>query len=521
MPATARPPIRVLVVVPTRELAHPGRGERPHLRQAPPDQVDHGLRRRRLRSPGGQAAPGPEIVVATPGRLLDHVSQRTIDLSQVEILVLDEADRMLDMGFIRDIRKIIALLPKQRQNLLFSATFSDEIRSPGDRPAPRSPPSSRSRPRNTTTELIEQVVIPVDRERKRELLSLPDHVRPDRAGARVHAHQARRQPPRRAARRKDGISAAAIHGNKSQGQRVRALDDFKAGAGASSSRPTSRRAGSTSSAAPRRELRAADGRRGLRPPHRPNGPRRQGRRGDLAGVRRRAAAGAGHPGPAPSPDPDRDHRGLRAQPEHPPGADPAPLHARRASRAPCRPRRPARGRRRTVVEAAAGTGQRAVVNRHGRGQPSRGGQPARGGQPGRGGQSHGRRRPTIAAAPARRGLPPGSGFGQAPASASRSRQGNQPRGGGQHRSLPGEPVSTASTSALTPPRADEAGARPHDRGWAALHRGVPAALPDAQHQPVDDDGLGAQDDLDLEWPTEATILGLGRDLDQLPIHLRR
>ena len=114
---------------------------------------------------------GPEIVVATPGRLLDHVGQRTIDLSRVEILVLDEADRMLDMGFIRDIRKIIGLLPPRRQNLLFSATFSDDVRGLAagllHEPAPRPGRRRGTRP----TELVEQVVIPVDRERKRELLS--------------------------------------------------------------------------------------------------------------------------------------------------------------------------------------------------------------------------------------------------------------------------------------------------------------------------------------------------------------
>ena len=170
---------------------------------------------------------GPEIVVATPGRLLDHVGQRTIDLSRVEILVLDEADRMLDMGFIRDIRKILALLPAKRQNLLFSATFSDEIRRLADGFLDR-PASVEVARRNTPAELVRQVVHPVDRERKRELLS-----RLIRTGAIRQAlvftrtkHGASRLSEQLV---RDGIAAAAIHGNKSQPQRVRALNNFKAG----------------------------------------------------------------------------------------------------------------------------------------------------------------------------------------------------------------------------------------------------------------------------------------------------
>ena len=165
--------------------------------------------------------------MATPGRLLDHLGQRTIDLSRVEILVLDEADRMLDMGFIRDIRKILAVLPPRRQNLLFSATFSDEIRRLADGLLD-DPASVQVTPRNTPTELVTQVVHMVDRDRKRELLShLITTGRIDQAlvftrtkhGANRLAQQLER----------DGILATAIHGNKSQPQRVRALADFKAG----------------------------------------------------------------------------------------------------------------------------------------------------------------------------------------------------------------------------------------------------------------------------------------------------
>ena len=113
---------------------------------------------------------GVDILVATPGRLLDHLGQRTVNLSHVEILVLDEADRMLDMGFIRDIKRILALLPKRRQNLLFSATFSDEIKTLADGLL-NAPAMIEVARRNSTVEIITQKVHPVDRDRKRELLS--------------------------------------------------------------------------------------------------------------------------------------------------------------------------------------------------------------------------------------------------------------------------------------------------------------------------------------------------------------
>ncbi|MCJ7709798.1 MAG: DEAD/DEAH box helicase, partial [Chloroflexi bacterium] len=154
-----RHPIRVLVVVPTRELAiqveesvRTYGAHRPVRSATVYGGVGFGPQLTRLRA-------GPEIVVATPGRLLDHVSPRTIDLSHVEVLVLDEADRMLDMGFIRDIRKILALLPAKRQNLLFSATFSDDITQLADGLL-TNPAHVQVTPRNTTTELIDQLVIP-------------------------------------------------------------------------------------------------------------------------------------------------------------------------------------------------------------------------------------------------------------------------------------------------------------------------------------------------------------------------
>ncbi len=171
---------------------------------------------------------GVDILVATPGRLLDHVQQKTLNLSQVEILVLDEADRMLDMGFIRDIRKILALLPKQRQNLLFSATFSDEIKTLSDGLLD-SPVLIEVARRNTAAELVTQVSHPVDRERKRELLS---HLIHSQGWKQVLVFMRTKHGSNRLAEQleKDGITSAAIHGNKSQGARTKALADFKKGA---------------------------------------------------------------------------------------------------------------------------------------------------------------------------------------------------------------------------------------------------------------------------------------------------
>jgi len=168
-----------------------------------------------------------DILVATPGRLLDHVSQKTIDLSQVEILVLDEADRMLDMGFIRDIRKVLALLPKQRQNLLFSATFSEEIKRLSDGLLNK-PVLIEVARRNTASERVAQVVHPVDRERKRELLSF---LIGSGNWQQVLVFTRTKHGANRLATQleKDGITAAAIHGNKSQGARTKALADFKQG----------------------------------------------------------------------------------------------------------------------------------------------------------------------------------------------------------------------------------------------------------------------------------------------------
>jgi ATP-dependent RNA helicase RhlE len=168
-----------------------------------------------------------DILVATPGRLLDHAGQKTIDLSGVEILVLDEADRMLDMGFIRDIKKILAMLPKQRQNLLFSATFSDEIKALADGLL-HNPGFVEVARRNTASELVEQTVHMVPQSHKRDLVS---HLVKANDWKQVLVFTRTKHGANRLAEKlvKDGIEAAAIHGNKSQGARTKALANFKDG----------------------------------------------------------------------------------------------------------------------------------------------------------------------------------------------------------------------------------------------------------------------------------------------------
>lgn len=168
-----------------------------------------------------------DVVVATPGRLLDHLGQGTIDLSGVEILVLDEADRMLDMGFIRDIRKILAMLPSQRQNLLFSATFSGEIRSLADSLL-TDPAQIQVSPINATAEAVKQIAYAVDRERKRELLT---HLITSREWFQILVFTRTKHGANRLAQQLSAaeLPALAIHGNKSQSARTRALSEFKSG----------------------------------------------------------------------------------------------------------------------------------------------------------------------------------------------------------------------------------------------------------------------------------------------------
>lgn len=170
---------------------------------------------------------GVDIIIATPGRLLDHISQKTIELSQIEIFVLDEADRMLDMGFIHDIRKILALLPKTQQNLLFSATFSDEIKTLASGFL-KSPKTIEVVRHNTPAELVAQQVYLVDQKRKRQLLSFlisSNHWKQVLVFTRTK-HGANRLAEQLS---NDGINSAAIHGNKSQSARTKALHDFKQG----------------------------------------------------------------------------------------------------------------------------------------------------------------------------------------------------------------------------------------------------------------------------------------------------
>lgn len=168
-----------------------------------------------------------DILVATPGRLLDHVGQKTLSLAEVEILVLDEADRMLDMGFIRDIKKVLALLPKKRQNLLFSATFSDEIKALADGLLDN-PGFVEVARRNTASELVTQSVYPIGQKQKRYLLA---HLIKKHQWFQVLVFTRTKHGANRLAEQldKDGIPALAIHGNKSQGARTRALSEFKSG----------------------------------------------------------------------------------------------------------------------------------------------------------------------------------------------------------------------------------------------------------------------------------------------------
>jgi ATP-dependent RNA helicase RhlE len=223
----ARHPVRSLILVPTRELAM---------------QVDASVRTYGRTVPlrstvvyGGvpmepqikALRDGVEILVATPGRLLDLVGQRVANLGQVEILVLDEADRMLDMGFLPDIQRIIQLLPARRQNLMFSATFSDEIRRLS-RTILRDPVEVEVAPRNTAAEAVEQLVYPVDRDRKEALLA---HLIRKHDWRQVLVFTRTKIGATRLATWLDrqGLNAVAIHSDRTQPERTRALAEFKTG----------------------------------------------------------------------------------------------------------------------------------------------------------------------------------------------------------------------------------------------------------------------------------------------------
>ncbi|WP_265497736.1 ATP-dependent RNA helicase RhlE [Providencia rustigianii] len=222
-----RRPIRALILTPTRELAA-------QVAENVKEYSCH-LNIRSFVVFGGvsinpqmmKLRSGVDVLIATPGRLLDLEHQNAVDLSQVEILVLDEADRMLDMGFIHDIRRVITKLPKKRQNLLFSATFSDDIKQLASKLL-NNPVSIEVAPRNSASEQVTQYVHLVDKKRKAELLSFMIgrenwqqvlvFTRTKHGANRLAEHL-----------NKDGIKSAAIHGNKSQGARTRALADFKSG----------------------------------------------------------------------------------------------------------------------------------------------------------------------------------------------------------------------------------------------------------------------------------------------------
>ena len=223
----SRHPVRALILTPTRELAA----------QVEESVRDYGKYKKStvavvfggvsINNQISALKRGVDIVVATPGRLLDHAGQKTIDLSQVEVLVLDEADRMLDMGFLPDMKRVFALLPKQRQTLLFSATFSDEIRTLAASLL-RDPAMVQVAVRNSTVEAVSQKVILVDRGRKSELLA---HLVKDNQWYQVLVFTRTKHGANRLAEylNKHGVTALAIHGNKSQNARTSALAQFKSG----------------------------------------------------------------------------------------------------------------------------------------------------------------------------------------------------------------------------------------------------------------------------------------------------
>jgi len=217
--------VRALIITPTRELAAQVEesiatyGQHLPLRTAV---VFGGVK---INPQMMKLRKGVDILVATPGRLMDLYNQNAIKFGQLEILVLDEADRMLDMGFVRDIKKIIALLPKKRQNLLFSATFSDDIRQLA-KGLINDPVEISVSPRNTTVEAVTQWIYPVDKSQKSALLS---YLIGSKQWTQVLVFSRTKHGANRLTKYLDkaGIKAAAIHGNKSQGARTRALAEFK------------------------------------------------------------------------------------------------------------------------------------------------------------------------------------------------------------------------------------------------------------------------------------------------------
>jgi len=219
--------VRALILTPTRELAaQVGESVRDYGRHLPfrTAVIFGGVS---INTQFSKLRKGADVVVATPGRLLDHLQRKTIDLSKIDVLVLDEADRMLDMGFIRDIKKIFKFLPNKRQNLLFSATFSNDIRRLAA-DLLNKPTEISVAARNQPADRVKQIVYPVDKDRKRELLS---HRIGTQNWQQVLVFARTKRGANRLAENlsRDGLNAEAIHGNKSQAARTRALRDFKAG----------------------------------------------------------------------------------------------------------------------------------------------------------------------------------------------------------------------------------------------------------------------------------------------------
>jgi ATP-dependent RNA helicase RhlE len=219
--------VRALILTPTRELAaQVGESVRDYGRHLPfrTAVIFGGVS---INTQFSKLRKGADVVVATPGRLLDHLQRKTIDLSKIDVLVLDEADRMLDMGFIRDIKKIFKFLPNERQNLLFSATFSNDIRRLAA-DLLNKPTEISVAARNQPADRVKQIVYPVDKGRKRELLS---HRIGTQNWQQVLVFARTKRGANRLAENlsRDGLNAEAIHGNKSQAARTRALRDFKAG----------------------------------------------------------------------------------------------------------------------------------------------------------------------------------------------------------------------------------------------------------------------------------------------------
>ncbi len=318
--AAALHPVRALILTPTRELAA-------QVEESVKTYGRHLPQRSAVIFGGVSAVPqlaalrkGVDIVVATPGRLLDHINQKNIDLSRIEVLVLDEADRMLDMGFIRDIRKILAVLPRERQNLLFSATFSDEIkklagdilRSPRDGPGGSAQRAARAGgagdPSRRPASQAGAALAP-DRRRKVE------------AGSGLHAHQARGQPARAAT----GAGRHHRHGHSRQQEPGRAhpgARELQARHAARAGGHRHRLAGARHRSAPARgELRAAARSGGLRAPHRPHRSRGHRGGGGLAGLRGRAQAPRRHRTPAQAGIAPHDDARVRTGSLHQGGAD--------------------------------------------------------------------------------------------------------------------------------------------------------------------------------------------------------